>query len=313
MSEERHSHIEKSCDDVAVARHVTWVGFWVNAALGVAKIVGGILGRSSALIADGIHSFSDFVSDIIVLAMVGAARRRPDSHHQYGHGRYEALATLLLGVVLIIVAIGLGYDGIERIIAVAHGEELPRPGMVALIILVASIVSKEWLYHYTRRAGERIHSDAVVANAWHHRSDAFSSVATLIGVAGAMFLGPHWRVLDPIAAVVVAVFIVVVGVKLCMPALRELLGASLPEEQQKLVLKAIGHTPGVTACHALRTFKSGNDVFVDIHILVSPDLTVRRAHAIAEAAEEAVAKALPEFHTHVTAHIEPSDDPVEEI
>lgn len=292
---------------VRVARHVTWVGFWINAALGVAKIIGGITGRSAALIADGVHSFSDFVSDIIVIVMVGISHKRPDRDHQYGHGRYEALATLLLAIILIFVAAGIAYDGVTRIIQVINGAVLPRPGGIALIIIVISIVSKEWLYHYTRRAGERIHSDAVVANAWHHRSDAFSSIATLIGVTGAMFMGDKWRVLDPIAAIIVGIFILVVGIRMASPALGEMLGAALPPDQLKILGKALDDTPGVLAWHRMRTFKSGNDAYVEVHIKVDPDINVRQAHGIASLAERNMSRSLEGLETHLTTHIEPYD------
>lgn len=290
---------------VKEARHVTWVGFWLNAALGVAKVVGGMFTRSSALVADGVHSFSDFLSDIIVIVMVGIARKAPDQDHQFGHGRYEALATILLSIVLMIVAGGIFYDGIERIIAVVHGEVLPRPGMAALIILFASIVSKEWLYHYTRRVGEKIHSEAVIANAWHHRSDSFSSIATLIGVGGAIFLGDSWRILDPIAAAVVSIFIFVVGVKMARPALAEMLGASLPGNDVKAIEKAIMETDGVMAFHRLRTFKSGIDNYIEVHIKVDPDITLRAAHAIATETEHNIARALGDNRVYVTTHVEP--------
>lgn len=287
------------------ARHVTWVGFWVNAALGVAKIVGGILGRSSALIADGIHSFSDFLSDIIVLVMVGLARKKPDSGHPFGHGRYEALATLLLSGVLLAVAVGIFYDGITRVTAVMHGELLPRPEAIALVILVVSILAKEWLFRITRTVGRQIHSEAVVANAWHHRSDSLSSLATLIGVAGAMFLGEHWRVLDPIAAMVVALFIVGVAIQMARPALAEMLGASLPDTDKMIIDQTLAEIDGVKAWHHLRTFKSGNDAFVEVHLKVDPELNVRQAHAIATEAERRIAGALDDVNAHVTTHIEP--------
>ena len=217
---------------VKEARHVTWVGFWCNAALGTAKVIAGIVGRSGALVADGIHSFSDFITDVIVLVMVGIARRRPNARYQYGHGKYETFATMLIAVALIIVGIGIFIDGIKHVILALRGQELARPGWIALAICFASIVVKEWLFRYTRRVGVRIQSGAVIANAWHHRSDAFSSVATLVGVAGAMFLGENGRILDPIAAMIVAVFIIIVGIKMAIPAINELLEVSLPEKME---------------------------------------------------------------------------------
>lgn len=295
----------KPDEAVKMARHVTWVGFWLNALLGIAKVVGGIFTRSSALVADGVHSFSDFFSDIIVIVMVGIARKAPDKDHNFGHGRYEALATILLSVVLMGVAAGILYDGISRIIDVARGEALPRPGIAALIIIVASIISKEWLYHYTRRIGEKIHSDAVIANAWHHRTDSLSSIATFVGVAGAIFLGAPWRILDPIAASVVAVFIFVVGIKLAKPALGELLGVALPQSEVGKIEEAITSTPEVKAFHHLRTFKSGADTYVEVHIKVNPDITLREAHRIATETEHNISALFKGAHVYVTTHVEP--------
>lgn len=293
---------------VSIGRHVTWVGFWVNALLGVAKVLGGIFSRSSALVADGIHSFSDFVSDIIVIMMVGISRKKPDRHYQFGHGRFEALATLLLSLILILVAIGIFYEGIMHIIRFYQGEEIPRPGWLALIIIVFSIISKEWLYHYTRRAGEKIHSDAVIANAWHHRSDSFSSIATLIGVVGAMFFGEKWRVLDPAAAIVVGIFIFVVSLQLAKPALVEMLGVSLPREIKRNLSRALKETPGVKAYTHLRTFKSGNDGYVIVCIKVDPSITVLEAHNIATAAERNMRNSVSELKIHASTHIEPFRD-----
>lgn len=299
---------ENTQEAVRQARYVTWVGFWINALLGVAKVVGGIFGRSSALIADGIHSFSDFLSDIVVIIMVGVARKQPDKDHQFGHGRYEALATAILSLMLMAVAIGILIESIDRIILVCRGDVLPRPATIALIIIAISILSKEWLFHYTMRVGKRIHSDSVQANAWHHRSDAFSSVATLAGVAGAMFLGESWRVLDPVAALIVSVIIAVVSVKMLYPALGELLGRSLSPEECRKIEEAVGHTEGIRTWHRLRTFKSGNDAYVELHIKVDGDMNVRDAHRIATLAENNIRNALAGLEVHVTTHIEPAPD-----
>lgn len=294
---------------VKIARKVTWIGFWVNAALGVIKVIGGVFGRSSALIADGIHSFSDFLSDIIVILMVGIARKKPDQSYQFGHGRFEALATLLLSLVLAIVAFGICYEGIKRIIDFINGEMIPKPGMVTLVILLLAIISKEWLFHYTKKEGERIQSEAVIANAWHHRSDSLSSITTLIGVCGAIFLGERWRILDPIAAIVVGIFIIIISYKLAMPAIKEMLGISLSKKAKREILKAIKNTPGVLAYHNLQTFKSGNDGYVMVHIKVDPDITVREAHNIATQAERNMKKAVSELQIHASTHIEPFKQP----
>lgn len=309
-----HVHINEDYHDskpprigdegLRVARHVTWVGFVWNALLGTAKVVGGIVGNSGAVVADGIHSFSDFITDVIVLVMVTISHRKANSRYEYGHGKYETFASMLIAVLLVIVGIGILVDGIHKVILTVHGEELPRPGMIALVMCVASIVVKEWLYHYTRRAGERIHSGALVANAWHHRSDSFSSVATVAGVAGAMWLGPQFRVLDPIAAMVVSVFIIIVGIKMAIPAVRELLEEALPADMLSGIRKVIAATPGVDTYHHLRTRRNGSTIIIDVHLKVNSMLTVSRAHAIATDVERKLCETFGPS-TIVTSHIEP--------
>lgn len=289
---------------VRTARRVTWVGFWTNALLGAAKVLAGIFGRSSAMIADGVHSFSDFVSDIIVIIFIGVSRRKANERYQYGHGRYETFATMLLSVILAAAAVIFFVDGAEKTWSALHGGDIPSPTYLALAMCAVSIVSKEWLYRYTRRTGERIGSAVVIANAWHHRSDALSSLATMAGVAGAMFLGPDWRVLDPLAAMVVSVFVAIVSVRLGIPAIRELLDASLPEDVVGQMYRVVGKTPGVKAFHRFRSRQSGNMMFVDFHIKVSPDITVEHGHRIASDVER---RLRARFGERLTAniHVEP--------
>lgn len=289
---------------VSQARHVTWVGFWCNAVLGSAKVVAGIIGRSGALVADGIHSFSDFITDVIVIVMVGIARKKPNSHYQYGHGKYETFATMLIAVLLALVGVGIFIDGVKNIILAINGQLPPRPKWIALIICVASIFVKEWLFHYTRRVGLRINSGAVVANAWHHRSDAFSSLATVVGVAGAMFLGERWRILDPAAAAVVAVFIVIVGVKMAIPAVMELLERSLPEKMEDDIRSVIASTPGVIAYHHLRTRRNGSNIIIEVHLKVDPNISVFQGHSIATDVENRLHEAYG-ADSIITTHIEP--------
>ncbi len=289
---------------VAEARHVTWVGFWVNAALGVGKVLAGIFGRSTAMIADGIHSFSDFITDLIVIVFVGVARRKADHRYQYGHGKYETFATLIVAIILGIVGILFFIDGVELIWKAFHGEPLERPAVLALIMAVISIGSKEWLYRYTRAVGERIGSAVVVANAWHHRSDALSSLATLLGISGAMFLGPQWRVLDPIAAVAVSVLIIVVSVQIGTPAVRELLEISLPENTVKEMYRIIGATPGVKAFHRFASRRNGNRMILDFHIKVDPDITVSQGHQIASDVERRLENEFDD-EMMVNIHVEP--------
>ncbi|MDE6276492.1 MAG: cation diffusion facilitator family transporter [Muribaculaceae bacterium] len=293
-------------DKEAVRRgkRATWVGFWVNAALGVLKVWGGIVGRSGALVADGLHSFSDFITDAIVLAVVGISRRKPDEEYQYGRGKYETGATLLVSVILVIVAVGLFADGVESVISWAHGTELPQPAPLALIIIILSIGAKEWLFHYTRRVGRSIGSAAVVANAWHHRSDALSSVATLVGVAGAVLLSPRWRVLDPIAVMVVAVFIAIVGVKMALPAVKELLEVSLPQGKIEEIKAITASTPGVITFHRLRSRRNGSRFIIDMHIKVAPDISVCRGHEIASKLERELRRGFGQS-TIMNIHVEP--------
>ena len=188
----------------ARAKKVTWVGFWVNVVLSVAKIIAGIVGRSGAMIADGVHSISDFVTDIIVIVFIGVSAKGENTRFRYGHGKFETFATMLISFALFAVAVGLFWTSFNQIVDALNGKVLPRPEMVALVMAFVSVVAKEWLFHYTRVAGEQMNSMALVANAWHHRSDAFSSIAVLVGIGCAMFLGERWRVLDPIAAATVS-------------------------------------------------------------------------------------------------------------
>ncbi|MBD5225935.1 MAG: cation transporter [Bacteroidales bacterium] len=297
---------------VAEAHHVTWVGFWINAALGIGKVLAGIFGRSTAMVADGIHSFSDFITDLIVIVFVGVARRKADNRYQYGHGKYETFATLVVALILGGVGVLFFIDGIELIWKALHGEHLERPTILALVMAAVSIISKEWLYRYTRAIGERIGSAVVVANAWHHRSDALSSLATLLGISGAMFLGPQWRILDPLAAVVVSVLIVVVSFQIGKPAVRELLEVSLPEDTVTAMYAAIGATEGVKAFHRFASRRNGNRMILDFHIKVDPDITVSQGHHIASEVERSLKDKFGD-EMMVNIHVEPyAGQPVDE-
>lgn len=292
--------------ETAQALRATWVGFWCNAVLGAVKVVAGIVGHSGAVVADGIHSFSDFITDIIVLVMVPIGRRGSNNRYKYGHGKYETFATLLVAWALVAAGLFILYEGTSGLLDALHGHTLPRPEPIALAVCALSIAVKEWLYHYTVRVGRRIGSQAVIANAWHHRSDSFSSIATLIGVAGAMFLGDEWRILDPIAEMIVAVFIVIVGCKTSGPAISELLEASLPVEVQHQIENCIQSTPGVVTYHRLRTRRNGQLSIVDVHIKVNPEITVTQGHEIATEVEHRIAEALGS-PASITTHIEPAN------
>ncbi len=269
---------------------VTLTGTAVNAALIVLKFVAGFVGRSSAMVADAVHSLSDFVTDVIVLVFVKIAERPSDKNHDYGHGKYEPFATMIIGLILAFAGFVLMYNGIRLIIDGLDGHALPRPTMIALVIAVVSIVSKEWLYRLTARVGRRVSSNAVVANAWHHRSDAVSSAGTLIGIAGAMFLGDRWRILDPIAAVVVSIFIIKSGYDIMKPSVYELLEGSLPENEEKEIECLVKSVPGIVRIHNLRTRRIGNNIAVDLHAKMDGNITLTEAHAIATRAEEAISQ-----------------------
>lgn len=283
---------------------VTAVGSAVNALLVAFKFVAGVLGHSSAMIADAVHSLSDFITDVIVIVFVRIAGRPEDADHDYGHGKYETLAAVIVGMFLGVVGIGLGISGVEKTVAFFRGVPLESPNWWALSAALLSIVSKEWMYRYTVAVARRVDSPALVANAWHHRSDAFTSVAALAGIGGAMLLGPHWAVLDPLAAVVVCLFIVRSAYGLMKPGLDELLEKSLPASDKELIADVITSTPGVLAFHRLRTRRIGTHAVVDVHIKMAGTLTLTEAHDIASAAERRLKDALGQA-TVVNIHMEP--------
>lgn len=286
------------------AAQVTWVGFFTNLILSAAKIVAGVVGRSSAMVADGIHSLSDFVTDFIVIIFIKISSKNEDSDHPYGHGKFETFATMLISFALFIVAIGIFYSGSVKIYEVLNGRTIERPTYLALVMAAVSIVVKEGLYWYTIIIGRKIDSPAVIANGWHHRSDAFSSIGTLIGISGAMFLGERWRILDPITSVIVGIFIIGVAYKLARPSIQELLEMSLPQEIEQNIEQKIQATPGVITFHHLRTRKNGNAFIIDMHIKVDARSSIVEAHDIATHVENNLKAAFGK-HTQVNVHIEP--------
>lgn len=295
--------MEKESREKQIYR-VTIVGSIANFFLLVFKFVAGILGQSSAMIADAVHSLSDFVTDIIVLVFVKVSAKPKDTGHDYGHGKYETLATVIIGIVLLIVGTGIFWNGLNQILAFYRGEKLESPDLIALIAALISIVVKEILYRYSVIVGHKVQSQAVVANAWHHRSDAFSSIGTALGIAGAIFLGKDWRVLDPIAAVVVSVFIVKVSIQLLIPCLNDLLERSLPEEIEKEIITIIDEDSQIKDPHNLRTRRIGSDFAIEVHIRLQPDMTVKEAHVVATGIENRL-RAKYGLRTHVAVHVEP--------
>lgn len=283
---------------------VTLLGSVVNLVLSVGKVLAGVFGHSAAMIADGIHSISDLASDIVVLVFVRISSKGEDRDHEYGHGKFETLATLIMSLILIVVAAQLMASGIRTIAGVLSGEAIPSPKYIALVAAVVSIVSKEWLYRYTVKAGNELDSPVVVANAWHHRSDALSSVGSLVGIAGAMFLGSKWTMLDPLASCCISIAIFVVAVKMAVPSLKELLDVSLPQDMEQKIIAVSSAVPGVMNVHGLKTRRNGPSIIIEAHIVVDPSITVVQAHNIATAVEDALKHSFGN-ETQISLHIEP--------
>lgn len=268
-----------------IAKRVTWIGFVVNLILTLAKLFAGIAGKSSAMVADAIHSLSDFLTDIVVLAFVGISGKESDENHHYGHGKFETFATLIIALVLFGVGAGILITGVEKIISSIGGNKIEQPGMVAFWAAIISIISKEILFRYTLKIGKEIKSDAVIANGWHHRSDAFSSIGTALGISGAIFLGESWRILDPIAGVIVSFFIMKVAVELSIPSIKELLESSLSQEITAEIEAIISSNPEIIRYHHLRTRKIGSIYAIDVHIKLDKETTFVRSHDIASELE----------------------------
>lgn len=284
---------------------VTALGSVVNVALTIFKFVAGILGRSSAMVADAVHSLSDLVTDAIIFIFVRAASKPEDRTHEYGHGKFETLATLMVGCILFLVGIGIMISGIKDCIAFFNGNRGPHPRMIALIAAVLSIVLKEGIFRYTIRKGKTINSPILIANAWHHRSDAFSSIATLIGVAGAMFLGETGLILDPLAAILVSFYICKSGYDVVRPSLDELLERSLPAETEKEIRQIMKSVDGILGVHQLKTRKIGNHFAIEAHTTMDGNMTLEEAHHLATIAERKLKKRYG-AKTHIGLHMEPS-------
>jgi len=288
----------------AKATRVTWVSFFMNVLLTSFKLVAGIVGKSGAMIADGVHSLSDFFTDILLLVGFRFVDRPADKTHDYGHGKVETLISAVIGIALLIVGLRIFWGGAHNIIKSLQGEILLQPGWIAFFAAVIAIITKEWMYRYTKRIGKEIDSPALVANAWHHRSDAFSSVGTMIGIGGAIVLGEQWHILDPIAAVVVSVFIMKVAVSISSGCVNELLEASLNEETENRILEIVKSIPGVKNPHNMKTRKIGTNIAIDIHIEVKKSLDITQAHGIATTVEQTLKESFGE-NTFVSVHVEP--------
>ena len=283
---------------------VTIIGGVANAALLAFKFVAGIVGHSSAMIADAVHSFSDFITDVIVLVFVRISGKPQDSSHDYGHGKYETLASTVIGIALLAVAVGIIVGGARKIAAWVKGEELASPGMLAFWAAIVSIVVKELTYRYTIRAARKLDSSALKANAWHHRSDAFSSIGTAIGIGGAIFLGKRWTVLDPLAGVIVGAVLIKVAVDMVRDGIGDLMEKSLPDDVENEILAIVTSFSDVHDPHNLRTRRIGNRIAIEIHVRMDGSTDLNTSHQRASDIETALrAKFGPD--THVTVHMEP--------
>lgn len=283
---------------------VTIIGSVVNVLLLVLKFVAGVLGHSSAMVADAVHSLSDFLTDIVVLVFVTISGKPNDKKHEYGHGKFETLAMTIIGFVLVIVAVGIISKGVVTIDDFFEGQELDAPGMLALWAAVISIVSKEAVYRYSIVKARKLQSQALEANAWHHRSDALSSIGTLVGVGGAIFLGQKWVILDPIASVVVGVFIGKVAFELLRDGIGDLTDKALPESVEQEILNIVSGLDNVGNPHNLKTRRIGNHYAIELHVKMDGDISLREAHDKATEIENLLRSKYGK-ETHVAVHVEP--------
>jgi len=283
---------------------VTLVGGAVNVVLLLFKFVAGIVGHSAAMVADAVHSLSDFVTDVIVLVFVHISGKPKDKSHDYGHGKYETLAMTIIGMSLLAVAIGIVYSGVMKVSSWLNGEQLEAPGLLALWAALLSVLLKEAVFRYSMVKARQLKSQAVEANAWHHRSDALSSIGTAVGIGGAIFLGQRWTVLDPVASVIVGLFIVKVSFDLLRNGIGDLMEQSLPDEVEAEILRLAASVPGITDPHDLRTRRIGNHYAIELHILMDGNISLCEAHDKASEVEELLRDYYGQ-ETHVVVHVEP--------
>lgn len=283
---------------------VTIAGSIINILLLAFKSAAGILGHSAAMIADAIHSLTDFVTDAIVLVFVRLGSKPTDRDHDYGHGKYETLASAIIGVSLLVVGMMICYSGVTKTYHAMCGEPLQQPGFIALAAAVASVVLKEWAYRFTVRVGRRCHSEAVVANAWHHRSDALSSVGTTVGIGGAIILGEKWAVLDPLTAIVVSLFIMKAAWSVLSKAVDELTDGSLPKETEDEIEKIVSEDNEVSVVHNLCTRRIGDRIAIEMHVRMPGETSLYEAHRHATEIENRLKQRFGTA-THISIHLEP--------
>ncbi len=283
---------------------VTMVGSAGNIALLAFKFAAGVLGHSSAMIADAIHSLSDFITDVVLLAFVHMSAKPQDEDHDYGHGKYETFATLIIGLAIMAAATGIIISGVDKLVDWVGGRQLAAPGWLALAAALLSIVVKEVMYRYTVRRGKALDSPALVANAWHHRSDALSSIGAAVGIGGAILLGNRWTVLDPLASVVVGLMLLKVAIGLLRSSVGELTEHSLSSEVEKEIEDIICSYPDVSDPHNLRTRRIGNRFAIEVHVRMDGNTTLTAAHNRATAIEQRIRQRFGK-QTHISIHMEP--------
>ena len=286
---------------------VTVIGAVVNILLTVFKVIAGIVGHSTAMVADGMHSLSDLLTDIVVIVFVRISSKERDKDHDYGHGKFETFATLIISLMLLVVGANIMASGVNKINDCLAGRPIPVPGMIAVWAAVASIVLKELLYRYTAAEGKKLESPMVIANAWHHRSDALSSIGSLIGIGGAIFLGKKFVILDPVTGCIISIFILVMAVKMSIPAVKELLDVSLPDEVEDKIVATAKSVPGVIDLHELKTHREGPGIIMEGHLVLESDISLQKAHDISKGVEKAIRNEFGD-RTQISLHLEPEDD-----
>lgn len=283
---------------------VTIVCLIGNILLTIFKFIAGFVGLSAAMVADAVHSLSDLLTDAIVLVGVHLGVKPADQDHPYGHGRFETFAAMIISIALILVAVFIFINGLKSIISVIQGNIIQKPGIIALIMAAVSIIAKELMYQYTVYVGKKVKSMAVISNAWHHRSDAFSSIATLIGIGGAVLLGNKWVILDPIAALLVSVFIVIIGIKIAKTAYDEMMDKALPEEDIEKIKDICLKTKGVKNPHDIKTRKIGFRLSINLHIDIDKDTSFIEVHNMTSEIEKNLKNSFDE-EIYINIHPEP--------
>jgi cation diffusion facilitator family transporter len=300
--------MESASDKYNIIKRVTMISIISNVLLTASKFVIGILGHSSAMVADAAHSLSDCLTNVAIMISLKISNKPKDDSHHYGHGKVETLAAAFTGLVLIITAILIFYEGVNKVLSYYHGEILETPSNLTFIMAIFSVVLKEWMYKYTYAKNKDIQSNALSVVALDHRSDAFFSIGTVLGVGGAIFLGSKWVVLDPLTAVIFSLLIVKMGGSITYKSLNELMEASLDSKTHKCIEDTIASTEGVLGYHELKTRKIGNDVALDVHIEVDNKLTIVQAHDIATTVEFRLQE-MCGYNGQFSIHAEPNPDP----